>query len=138
MIHYIINFIVYTLAIIGLLIIGFIVYKKAMVMQPVRKNSMLKIMEMLRLPDRKVLYIIRCKNEQFLIASSNDKVTLISKLDTESNEKIQNSGIERYLQEKAAEENYQDDVSPNKPEKRVIKSLLKELSDKNQFKRGNY
>lgn len=123
---------------IGLLIIGFIVYKKAMVMQPVRKNSMLKIMEMLRLPDRKVLYIIRCKNEQFLIASSNDKVTLISKLDTESNEKIQNSGIERYLQEKAAEENYQDDVSPNKPEKRVIKSLLKELSDKNQFKRGNY
>ena len=138
MIHYIINFIVYTLAMIGLLIIGFIVYKKAMVMQPVRKNSMLKIMEMLRLPDRKVLYIIRCKNEQFLIASSNDKVTLISKLDTESNEKIQNSGIERYLQEKAAEENYQDDVSPNKPEKRVIKSLLKELSDKNQFKRGNY
>ena len=136
MIHYIANFIVYTLAMIGILIIGFIVYKKAMMINPVKKNSMLKIIEMMRLPDRKILYIVKCKNEEFLIASSNDKVSLISKLDdNEANQK--KSGIEQYIQEKNQEE-YTSEGIVKTPEKKVIKSLLKELSDKNQFRRGNY
>lgn len=136
MAHYIASFIVYTLAMIGILIIGFIVYKKAMIINPVKKNSMLKIIEMMRLPDRKTLYIVKCKNEEFLIASSNDKVSLISKLE-DNDTKQKESGIEQYIQERN-QETYTDEKSLKTPEKKVIKSLLKELSDKNQFKRGNY
>ena len=135
MIHYITSFIVYTLAMVGLMIIGYVVYKKTFLMNPVKKNSMLNIVDMLRLPDRKILYVIKCKDEQFLIASSNDKVTLISKLTGGKNEQI-----ERYLSEQKQEESAQEyfGESEKPSNKRVIKSLLKELSDKNQFKRGNY
>ena len=136
MIHYITSFIVYTLAMVGLMIIGYVVYKKTFLTNPIRKNSMLQIIDMLRLPDRKLLYVVKCKDEQFLIASSNDKVTLISKLDKGKNEQI-----ERYLDEtKGLDENEPEYINQIEPSsnKRVIKSLLKELSDKNQFKRGNY
>ena len=96
---------------------------------PIQKNSMLKIVDVLRLPDRKILYVVQCKNEQFLLASSNDKVTLISQLNSKNNQE----DIERYLKEKQDSEGVE-----NQSKKTMINSLLKELSDKNRAKRGNY
>ncbi len=123
---------------IGVLIIGFIVYKKVVLTNPVGRNSMLKILEILRLPDRKILYIIKCKDEQFLIASSNENVTLISKLEKGANLK-QKEDIEKYLQEKTFENTgFEESFYEEHPKKQVMKSLLKELSNKNQTKRGNY
>ncbi|MDO5436741.1 MAG: hypothetical protein Q4F80_00900 [bacterium] len=141
MIHYITSFIVYTLAMTGVLVIGYVVYKKTVFSQTLRKNPLLKIEDMMRLPDRKVLYVINCKSEQFLIASSNDKVTLISKLGGKKGEEE----IERYLNERnKIEARFDEDSNPysNQNEleskKHIIKSLLKELSDNNRTKRGNY
>lgn len=123
MINYIIHFIVYTLAMCAVLMIGFIVYKKTITNSPLKKNSALKIVDMLNLPDRKILYIIECCNEKFLIASSNDKVSFISKI----NDK------------KPVLENRQNENEPteNPRNRGNLKSLLKDLSDKNQLKRGN-
>lgn len=141
MIHYITSFIVYTLAMTGVLVIGYVVYKKTVFSQTLRKNPLLKIEDMMRLPDRKVLYVINCKSEQFLIASSNDKVTLISKLGGKKGEEE----IERYLNEKnKIEARFDEDSNPYSSQneleskKHIIKSLLKELSDNNRTKRGNY
>lgn len=125
----------------GVLVIGYVVYKKTVFSQTLRKNPLLKIEDMMRLPDRKVLYVINCKSEQFLIASSNDKVTLISKLGGKKGEEE----IERYLNERnKIEARFDEDSNPysNQNEleskKHIIKSLLKELSDNNRTKRGNY
>lgn len=141
MIHYITSFIVYTLAMTGVLVIGYVVYKKTVFSQTLRKNPLLKIEDMMRLPDRKVLYVINCKSEQFLIASSNDKVTLISKLGGKKGEEE----IERYLNERnKIEARFDEDSNPYSSQneleskKHIIKSLLKELSDNNRTKRGNY
>lgn len=123
------QFLVYTLAMIGVLVIGCVVYRKTMYSNPIQKNSMLKIVDVLRLPDRKILYVVQCKNEQFLLASSNDKVTLISQLNSKNNQE----DIERYLKEKQDSEGVE-----NQSKKTMINSLLKELSDKNRAKRGNY
>lgn len=107
----------------AVLMIGFIVYKKTITNSPLKKNSALKIVDMLNLPDRKILYIIECCNEKFLIASSNDKVSFISKI----NDK------------KPVLENRQNENEPteNPRNRGNLKSLLKDLSDKNQLKRGN-
>lgn len=143
MIQYLASFIVYTLAMIGVLVIGFVVYKKTIISTPGKKNSMLKVVDVLRLPDRKTLYVINCLNEQFLIASSNDKITLISKLNEKSGYRENELQIEKYLNEKLEDSEFNEMNNPyinreTKNKKYVIKSLLKELSDKNQTKRGNY
>ena len=118
---------------IGILIVAYLVYKKTMIINPVKKASMVKIVERMRLPDRKILYVIKCREEEFLLASSNEKITMISKLEGETKQTHEDE-IKKYLQEKE-QTNY---TETKEPEKKVIKSLLKELSDKNQFRRGNY
>lgn len=137
--HYIVNFIVYTLAMIGILLIAYTVYKKTVLLNPMKKNSLLSIKDMMRLPDRKMLYVIKCGREEFLIASSTDKVTLISKV------KSLNEDIEKYLSEQKPLEYPKEEttrkvkIKRNKPENQVVmKSLLKELSDRNKTSRGGY
>ncbi len=144
MLKYLISFLVYTFAMAGVLIIAFVVYKKTMLINTPNKNSMLKIVDMLRLPDRKILYVINCGIEQFLIASSNDRVTMISKLEGFRKRKIDEKSIEKYLSEKEAQREhseYEPEYYDNRDiedKKHLIKSLLKELSDRNQAKRGNF
>ena len=142
MIEYLVNFTVYTLAMTGLLVIGYVIYKKFMIQAPVRKNSTMKVIDVLRLQKKKTLYLIKCRDEQFLIASSTDKISFISKVNEDFKHKNNERQIERYLSEKFDEE-FEDSNNPYlnkepKNKKYVIKSLLKELSDKNQTKRGNY
>ncbi len=138
MIHYIASFIVYTLAMIGLLIIAYVVYKKTALQNNFfNKKSVISIEDMLKLPDRKTLYIINCLGERYLIASSGECVNLISKLDYKKKKDIE--GIERYLEEKKEEELIQSMTKEeNEPNNEILVSLLKELSDKNKTKRGNY
>ncbi len=146
MMQYVISFLVYTFAMAGVLIIAFVVYRKTTMITGQNKNSMLKIQDMMRLPDRKILYVINCANEQFLIASSNDRVTLISKLEAFKKRKVNDERIEKYLSEKEVSR-LQDSMETDngyygdrelEDKKHLIKSLLKELSDKNQAKRGNF
>jgi len=79
---YILNFMVYTMAMCGLICFALFVYKKFAVGNFLSKNSQfLNIEESLSLAPRKMLYVIRAGEERFLIASDVDKTTLVSKLD---------------------------------------------------------
>ncbi len=79
---YILNFMVYTMAMCGLICFALFVYKKFAVGNFLSKNSQfLNVEEALSLAPRKTLYVIRAGEERFLIASDVDKTTLISKLD---------------------------------------------------------
>lgn len=86
MLKYLITFAVYTLAMIGVIFIAFIVWKNSLNFGPKNKKSSIIIEESLSLSPRKTLYVIRIKNERFLIASDIDKTTFLARL--EDDEKI--------------------------------------------------
>lgn len=78
---YVVNFTVYTMAMLGLICFAVFVYKKVMEGGFRRKNSnLLSIEESMNISPRKSLHIVRAGNERFLIASDIDRTTLISKL----------------------------------------------------------
>ena len=78
---HIIAFIFYTLAMLGVMFVAFAVYKNVVLGQN-SHISKLKIEDMLRLNQRKSLYVINYEGEKFLIASDIDSTTLISKLNS--------------------------------------------------------
>ena len=81
--HYILNFTVYTMAMIGLICFALFAYKKfAITNFTGNKKGLLSIEDGLGLSSRKTLYIIKAGNERFLIAADLERTTLISKLDS--------------------------------------------------------
>lgn len=78
---YLINFSIYTLAMVGLIFAALFVFKTFSNKCFSKKSSMLNIEDSMSLSPRKTLYIINAKGENFLIAADIDKTTLISKLD---------------------------------------------------------
>ncbi len=89
---YLVNFSVYTMAMIGLIFFALMIYKKfAGEGFYSNKSSFLSVEETINIAPRKNLYVIRAGNERFLIAGDVDKTTLISKLDnTTSQQQTQN------------------------------------------------
>lgn len=78
---YLINFIVYSMAMVGLLFVCLMVYKKTLVNAKCTKNNNeLSIENALNLNARKTLYVVRAGNEKFLIASDTERTTFLSKL----------------------------------------------------------
>ena len=122
MLHYIISFIVYTLAMAGVLILGFVVYKKSTDFT-YKKSTLIKVEDTMRLPDRKTLYIINCNEERFLIASCADKISLISKL----TDKAPDAPLTEHVEDRSAEVN-----------DKILKSLIKEMSDINKQTRSTF
>ena len=84
MTHYLINFSIYTMAMIGLIMFALFVYKKCTGNIFSNKTSSLDIIDTMQLSPRKSLYIIKAENEKFLIASDVDRTSLIAKLDESS------------------------------------------------------
>ena len=80
---YLLNFIVYTIAMIGIISLAVIVYKKFS-FTGTSKSQFLNVEEFINLAPRKQLYVVRAGKERFLIASDVDKTSLISKLDDNS------------------------------------------------------
>ena len=79
------QFIVYTIAMAGLICAALIVYKKvAEGCGFSSKSDFLNVEESISLSPRKNLYVIRAGKERFLVASDTEKTTLISKLDATS------------------------------------------------------
>lgn len=126
---YLSNFIVYFLAMIGLIILALYVYKQFNAGAGFSKTSrLLSVEDSLSLSPRKMLYVIREGNERFLIASDMERTTLISKLDDRVDEgNVKNN--QRYIKGVDLSKDAvsaQDKVSPlNKPIMREIKNRLK-------------
>ena len=87
---YIASFTFYTLAIIGVLLLAYVVAKKTMISTGFsnKNNQSLEIEQSLNIAPRKTLHIIRSGNEKFLIAADAERTTFLTKLETS---KIQNT-----------------------------------------------
>ena len=86
---YVINFAVYTMAMLGLIFFALMVYKKTAGFSGGGKNGgkSLAIEETMSIAPRKTLYVVRAGEERFLIASDVDKTSLIAKLGND-NDKV--------------------------------------------------
>ena len=74
---------VYTLAMVGVIVVALLIFKSATSGGITGgKSKYLKIIDTLNLAPRKTLYIVSTGREKFLIAGDVDKTSLISKLET--------------------------------------------------------
>ena len=96
MMTYVSAFIFYTLAMIGVLLVGFIIYKKTFNQNTGLSKGMIKIVDSAPLGNKKMLHIVKIKNESFLIASGLEHTTFLAKL--ENNETISKSNEEKVIQ----------------------------------------
>lgn len=85
---YLINFLVYSMAMVGLLFVCLMVYKKTMLNSRCAKNNEeLTVENALNLSQRKTLYVIKAGNEKFLIAADVERTSFLAKLN--ANEQVQ-------------------------------------------------
>ncbi len=130
---YLIHFIVYFMAMIGIIILAVFVYNKFNIgTVGVKATRSLKVEDSMSLSPRKTLYVIRSGNERFLIAGDMERTTLISKLE---NEEVANIGVNTVRHATQIKNNVdlsdraikmQDKVAPiNKPIMREIRQKLK-------------
>lgn len=111
---YLVNFTVYTMAMLGLISFAVFVFKKFTdgTMRS-NKSKFLNIEESMSLSPRKTLHVVRAGNEKFLIAADIDRTTLISKLEsTQAPQKIEN--LERFrnieLEQPVQIQNFQEEL----------------------------
>ena len=84
---YMTNFIVYILAMVGVIVLAVLLYKTTTSSTIKGGTKYLKVHDTLALGPRKTLYIVSAGEEKFLIAGDLDRTTLISKLG-ESKEQV--------------------------------------------------
>lgn len=78
---YLVNFLVYTMAMVGLLFICLMVYKKTMSNTKCTKNNDELVVEnALKLAPRKTVYVVKVGGEKFLIAGDAERTTFLAKL----------------------------------------------------------
>lgn len=80
--HYLINFTAYTLAMVGVIFMCLIVYKKCFMDGNRGANQdFLKVENCLNLTPRKSIYVLRAGNEKFLIASDVEQTSFLARLE---------------------------------------------------------
>lgn len=83
---YLLNFTIYTMAMIGVIFIALFTFKAFSSGAFSKKSAMINIEDTMKLSTRKTLYVVNAQGEKFLIASDIDRTSLIAKLDTSKNE----------------------------------------------------
>jgi len=78
---YLANFMVYTLAMIGVIAVALLVFKNTNPFGGAGKSKFLKVLDSLTIAPRKTLYVVSTGREKFLIAGDVGNTTLISKLE---------------------------------------------------------
>ena len=91
---YLVNFIVYTAAMVGIIFLALFVYKKCSYAGS-SKSKFLNVEDCISLAPRKNLYVIRAGKERFLVASDVNQTSLISKLDENTSVAKQIEQIEK-------------------------------------------
>ena len=90
---YFLNFMVYTLAMVGVMLLSVVIYKKAMSGSfNSKKGRLIKIEESLGLSPKKTLYVVSVEDEKFLIASDADRTSFLAKL-KEKNGKLREANV---------------------------------------------
>ena len=133
---YLTNFIVYTLAMVGVIMLAVLVFKTSTGSGVKAKSKYLKVHDTLSLGPRKTLYIVSAGDEKFLIAGDVDKTSLISKLEgrkqTEETLNLPET-FKDTMQELSTKTSYIDrsmlgiKKTQNKPYKSVMKNLAERM-----------
>lgn len=136
---YLIQFGVYTMAMVGAIFLCLIVFKKTMISSRCAKNNNeLTIENALNLSQRKTLYVVNAGNERFLIAADAERTTFLSKLNNnevsdkeepiEKKFPIHESEIKSNSKEEKSID-YSDVISSLKNKKGpVLKEMMKKLN----------
>ena len=125
MAQYIIAFSLYTLAMIGIFFIAFVVYKKTMNFNSSKLNNGMKIEDALRLSQRKTLFIINVQGERFLIASDVENTTFLAKLAPKEN--IQAAAINLEKKNLNIVQNTPETKPVETDSKKQVEKYIKEL-----------
>lgn len=133
---YLANFMVYTLAMIGVIAIALLVFKNSSGFGGGNQSKHLKVLDTLSIAPRKTLYIVSTGQEKFLIAGDVSKTTLISKLQDAAPKETIPSVVETSFQETMAslpKSKYMDRAnlgiksSQNSPYTSVMKNLASRI-----------
>ena len=125
---YITNFIVYTLAMVGVIVVALLVFKNATTGTCGKNSKYLKILDTISLGQRKTLYVVSTGKEQFLIAGDVNNTCLISKLDCNLNENTLN--VNATKQPSALLESF-------KPQTKSFKETLSSLPRQDYIDKSN-
>lgn len=83
---YLMHIIFYTMAMIGIILVGFIIAKKSLTglytQNP--KNKFLSIENYISIEPRKNIYVLKAGTERFLISTNSDQTQLLTKLDPDN------------------------------------------------------
>lgn len=84
MFGYLAGFCVYTFAMIGIILVGFVVAKKCMYgnTSAKSKDKFLEVENSLVIEPKKTIYVLKAGNEKFLIASDMERTSFLTKLDS--------------------------------------------------------
>ena len=137
---YLTNFIVYMLAMVGVLVVAMLVFKHtAGGCAKSSSGKCLKVLDTLSIGPRKTLYIVSAGDEKFLIAGDTERTSLISKLNPKGSyeEKISaimTSDIEDYSTKSYADKSL-NSVSPRKTSSytSVMRSLAEKMQGVNTY-----
>ena len=83
-------FIFYTLAMAGILLIAFVVYKKFNFNTQKTAKGIINILDSYPIGAKKNLLVVKVMDEKFLIASDMERTAFLAKLDTEKQQQTQN------------------------------------------------
>ena len=137
---YLINFLVYSMAMVGLLFVCLLVYKKTMLNNKFAgKNNNLTVENALNLSQRKTLYVIKAGNEKFLIAADAERTSFLAKLNenepTQNVQTVKNINEQTFRQEMSVQESKGVDyteimaaINEKKEKPPVMKEMLRKLS----------
>ena len=133
---YLTNFIVYTLAMVGVIMLAVFVFKTTTSVSTKGGSKHLKVLETLSLGPRKTLYIVSAGEEKFLIAGDVDKTSLISKLETKNNISVDipqsTSVIKEELEKTSLKSSYIDrsNIGIYKTQNKPYDSVMKNLAER--------
>lgn len=122
---YLSNFIVYMLAMLGVLMLALFIFRQTTScnLKRTTKGKGLKVLDTLSLSARKTLYVIEAGRERFLIAGDTDNTTLISKLENNANYRDD-------FQENTTAAQTQSETGIFSSKKNPYESVIKNLAEK--------
>lgn len=129
MMTYVSAFIFYTLAMMGVLFIGFVIYKKTFLIGKMQNSGAIKVIDSLMIAPKKMLFVVKVKNERFLIASGDSHTTFLAKLDSnvESDSELTNANIAEILK------NIANNSTKQAPKEQINDSSFVNLDNINQI-----
>ena len=126
MITYITAFIFYTLAMVGILLVGFVVYKKFNLGQMPNSKSQIKVLDRCSIAPKKSLLVVKVKDEKFLLALDCERTTFLAKLESKNSNNIEEQDLKNIQKNFNFQEQRKENIA------RLFESLSENSSKKVQ------